>query len=90
MNSKTIVIASVVIATIAALAIAPLAYSPAMAVRSGGSTTTTVCVHNGSGEVTSNTPPNCGPGESEQPVTQTQYKCQGKFQATPCPPKPNQ
>ena len=86
LNSKTIVIAAVIIAATAALVIAPLG-APVMALRSGGSTTTTTCVHNGNGQPAGEPDPatgECGPGSSAAPVTQTTFKCKGKFQSTPC------
>jgi hypothetical protein len=82
MKTKTAVITAVIIAAATAvLVIAPLG-APVMALRNGGSTQTTTCVHNGNG-APGGSPP-CGPGESAQPVTTTTYKCHGKFQATPC------
>jgi hypothetical protein len=53
-----------------------------MALRNGGSQTTQTCVHNGNGDTTSG--PCTGKGNSAQTQTQTQFKCQGKFQSTPC------
>lgn len=76
------IIAAVIIAVTAAMAIAPLVTSSAMALRNGGSQTTETCVHNGNGATTSGA---CtGNGNSAQTQTQTQFKCQGKFQSTPC------
>jgi hypothetical protein len=88
MEAKTLVIAAVIIAATAAFALAPLVTSSAMALRNGGTQTTSSCVHNGNGATTSTGTTNCGPGESSQPVIQQQTKCQGKFVAgSECPPK---
>jgi hypothetical protein len=82
MKPTTLVIVAAMIAATAAFALAPLVTSNAMALRNGGSQTTQTCVHNGNGDTTSGA---CtGNGNSAQTVTQTQYKCQGKFQSTPC------
>jgi hypothetical protein len=83
METKSLVIAAVIIAATAALAIAPVVTSNAMALRSGGSEERDTCVHNGNGRTTSGA---CSGdrGSSESTVTQTVYKCKGKFQATPC------
>jgi len=79
METKTLVIAAVIVAVTATFALAPLV-SSAMALRNGGSVSTTTCVHNGNGRTTS-----CPPtGSSSTPITTTTYKCQGKFQSTPC------
>jgi hypothetical protein len=82
METKTLVIATVIVAVTAAFAIAPFVTSSAMALRNGGSQSTTTCVHNGNGAA-SGSPP-CGPGASSTPITTTTFKCHGKFQSTPC------
>jgi len=82
MQTKTLVIAAAILAATAAFALAPLVTSNAMALRNGGSQTTDTCVHNGNGDTSSGA---CsGKGNSAQTVTQTQYKCKGKFQSSPC------
>jgi hypothetical protein len=85
MQTKTLVIATVIVAVTAAFAIAPFVTSSAMALRNGGSQSTTTCQHNGNGASSSpDSGGNCGPGASSTPITTTTYKCQGKFQTTPC------
>jgi hypothetical protein len=50
---------------------------------SGGtcSQTTETCVHNGNGRTSDGA---CTNENSGNTITQTQYKCRGQFQSTPC------
>jgi hypothetical protein len=82
MNTQTKVIFTAIIAVTAMLALSPLLSSNVMAIKNGASQTTESCVHNGNGQTSGGS---CsGNGKSATTVEQTTYKCQGKFQSTPC------
>lgn len=72
-----IISAVIIAAATMAMALAPIVTSNALALRNGGSVTT--CLHNGNGQQV-----DCGSTNGNSAQSTTQYKCQGKFQSTPC------